>query len=160
MIYWEGSEYDLRGALEVVVAIRRQGRREVARSGTLLGEMHRAPPSLRPQYRLYTHLGGRTILVRDPFMHLKWKKLSPVADLREGRRETSLSQATQAEEGMRRRKRLPSSEEERRANVSHKRRQANPSSTSNPKKAKVCGLACACVLSLSLFIECRPCKQA
>lgn len=56
-----------------------------------------------------------TIFMRDHFIHLKRKKLGPFANLREGSREGSreraLFQAAEAEEGMRRRMRFPSSRE-------------------------------------------------
>lgn len=92
-----------------------------------------------------------TIFVRDPFMRLKQKKLRSVANQKEGWRERALSQAAEAEKRDEEEEGTPLLRRERRRDAPRKRRQANPSSMSIPKKAKARGLTCACVLGLSLF---------
>lgn len=134
-VHWEGSECDPRGPPEAAVAIRRKSRREVTWRGTLL--VHRVPLLFFLQHRQYSRGGGSRpiIFVRDPFLLLKWKKMGPITDQKEERRERALSQAEKVEEGDEEEEEAtPLVRQERRVDTPRKRRQFNLGSTPLLKK--------------------------
>lgn len=94
-----------------------------------------------------------TIFMGDPFLSLKRKKMGPIIDLKEERRERALPQVAKVEEGMRRRRELPSLGRKG-GQTPLERGAVQPRLYPIPKNTKVRGFNMnTCVLSFKL-IEC------